>query len=203
VLDLQDSVPGISKRFLDAAYRLQNPIEFLDEVEALTANTNLVGFKLWISQDRYFILLRRLVTERGTKVLLLLRQNLLAKFSSAKLAKKTGQGRVTGEEEIIRETVFFDSDEFAEYLRRMTRQYERAKQQLNKLGCDWFELEYEQLTSLTVKGRLAEFLGVPDAPLVSPHRKRNTSRIIERFSNTDDVLRFLQSYDLSSWEKEN
>jgi LPS sulfotransferase NodH len=203
VVDVRKWVSGIGDEYADPEFRFRQALRFLDTTEALTIDAAAVGWKLMISQDWRYELLSRLVAERSYQVIFLYRENLLAKFSSQMLAQKTGQGWAEQGHRIIRETLHFEPEEFSGYIERVTRQYDRARKAMKRLGCRFLEVEYRDLADDRTHKRLTEFLGFPYCELTSPNLKRNKSRVTERFDNPDEVRRFLELRNLSMWAEEH
>ena len=203
VVDARRWVSGIGDEYAAPESRLRDPLRFLDTVEALTKDVEALGWKLMISQDWRYELLSRLIAERSYRVIFLYRENLLAKFSSQKLAEMTGQGWAERGHKIIRETLRFEPDEFSGYVEKVTRQYDRARKALRRLECPFLEVEYRDLTNDRTHEKLTDFLGFPYCELTSPNLKRNTTRVTERFSNPETVQRFLETHDLSNWGEEH
>jgi hypothetical protein len=201
--DVQHNAPGIDERYADLDYRRAHAFDYIETIETATPDVPVMGFKLMLVQDRRLRLLRRLAVERSYNVLLLSRDNLLAKFASAHLARKTGQGVALQGQAVARDTVHFDGASFLDYTRGVEKRYRKARRVLRQLNRPFLKLEYCQLGDETLHERMTDFLGLAYVPLSSRHKKRNPSRIIERFDNPAEVRRFLERHELLHWAEED
>jgi hypothetical protein len=63
-------------------------------------------------------------------------------------------------------------------------------------------LEYPKVTTQESMRAVLRFIGAAEMDLVSPVKKMNPPNILERFSNPDEVLRFLDDVRLLEWASE-
>ena len=201
--DVRHNVPGMDERFADLEFRRAHAFDYIAAIESATPDAPVMGFKLMLVQDRRLRLLRRLAVERSYNVPLLSRDNFLAKYASAQLARKTGQGVALQGQAVARDTVHFDGASFLDYAGGVEKRYRKARRVLRQLDRPFLKLEYCRLGDEVEHRRITDFLGLPYAPLSSRHKKRNPSRIVERFDNPAEVQSFLERHDLLHWAEED
>jgi hypothetical protein len=99
--------------------------------------------------------------------------------------------------------VHFDGARFLDYAGGVEKRYRKAWRVLRQLDRPYLKLEYCRLGDEAQHKRMTDFLGLPYVPLSSRHKKRNPSRIIERFDNPAEVRSFLKRYELLHWAEED
>lgn len=188
----------VRKQFGDEKYRYNHPIEFLDDVIAASNNSAYTGFKLMLRQHR--ALVEELIKSDDYKKILLERSNLLAVYSSAKIAKITGQGDARRSATIRRAKIKFDVESFEKFCLRREKRYRNVKKLLNRAGQKFHKIEYNDLRTIKGLRKVLDFLEVDaNEKLSIETRKRNNDSIIERFSNPEFVNDYLKNKELDDW----
>jgi len=141
-----------------------------------------------------------LVQRRDVRKVLLRRGNILAAYSSLRVALETDQWIVPKGGNATKKTIRFDSKDYERYARKRSTYYDRRRAELESAGGPFIEVLYETLSQPGTHRAILDFLGVdPDIDLKSGVRRQNTPRIIDRFSNPDDVRRHMAEIGCTGW----
>ncbi|MEM7315620.1 MAG: hypothetical protein AAF497_20975, partial [Planctomycetota bacterium] len=136
------------------------------------------------------------IMEPGIKVIYLYRDNVLATYSSellAKLSRKNSKN-LGGEAGDLK--ALFNPSEFEKRCRSRASRHMLYSELLKRSRKDYFVIEYKELQSREKRAALLDFLGAaPDVELKAQSTKRNSSDIIGRFSNPDDVREHLEKIE--------
>lgn len=160
-----------------------------------------VGFKLFLNHNAEAL---RYVTNSDSKIVLLRRRNALSRFSSFKIAAQTGKWKATSSKGVKRSLVDFRETEFRAYHQNYLSLETLYEMVLNRWNRPYFSVWYEDfISSSEVWNDLVRFVGFEpndfgDSPLI----KQNSSDILSRFSNPDDVKKFVAKVDRYDWLKE-
>ncbi|MEM8632389.1 MAG: sulfotransferase [Pseudomonadota bacterium] len=181
--------------------RIEDPDRFLDALEAAAeGNSITMGFKVFPKQ---LMPVRQIARRPDMHLIRLVRPNLLATYSSGRIAQLTGQGAARVGQEVRRAKLDFDAEDFERFMARNKRLDDSIKDDLDAIPEDRiFNLDYSDLGSEDALGRMLEFLGVEPRPMTSNALKRNPSHIVARFSDSGAVLNYLNQHDLSAWASE-
>lgn len=154
--------------------------------DRLGASGLKVMYKQWFMTHRFTLAYAAL---RRVKILHLVRKNLLDTFVSEKCARLRGQFHSYRDVEQV--SIFVDTDELMQWLRRQEKKVAMARSALFMLGLPTLEVTYE---SLLTEGescfpRVLGFLGVDSrgASLQSRLRKLNRQPHHRTIKNYDDV----------------
>lgn len=184
-------------------HRFAHAEAFRDAVYATEPGHDWYGFKLHLDQhDGY---LTRAVERPEERLILLRRENLLAQFSSELIAKATGQGNANTATagEIKKAKVRFSPREFNRHVKHTDRRWDDLRQAIDRVGREHVYLSYLDATAGDGIVRVLEHLGLdPVEDLSSNTVKRNSSRIVDRFTNPDDVLAHLERIGRPDWAEE-
>jgi hypothetical protein len=189
---------NIDPKWDDLSLRLAKPTKLLREILAKSSDKTAVGFKHHLgSSDITEPILGR---GSGTRKIILTRNNLLAAYSSHKVAEQTGQGAARVGQSIVRATVTFDPDEFSRFVVKRRRLYEHAREQARRPS---IEIDYTAVRTPEGLAQIARFLGVDPSGFGTPQTaKRNSDDIVSRFGNSDAVRSYLEKNDLTHWATE-
>jgi len=176
--------------------REQDPQGFLDYISGNSGNCRLVGFKIFAGHND--AILDALIADNAVKKIVLWRPNLLASYSSSLIR---GHNRTEPSESA---QVRFDAERFAAYVERHGAFYRHVCDRLNAARQHFFVITYEQINDRWLLASLLNFIGGDSANLIVRSRKEklNTAAIISRFSNSVEVVEFLRSRGLASWQYE-
>ncbi|PKQ06457.1 MAG: hypothetical protein CVT72_06565 [Alphaproteobacteria bacterium HGW-Alphaproteobacteria-11] len=195
-------VREIDPVFADEAYRHSNPYQFIDSVFALGSEARFQGFKLMLRDNA--ALLPAIVEDATYAKVLLYRDNVLAAYSSHKIAQVTGQGIVWRFEEVKTAKVPFDGDEFQKFKLRWDKAFAEARRLLAASGQAFLEIEYREASTDAGRRRILEFIGAnPEAEIKVRTKKRSASEILDRFTNPGDAEAWLKANDLLRWKIED
>ena len=193
----------IDPRYQEEEYLHQHWREFLDRVveHAQEAGAGAVGFKIMMNQSER--IRRALIEDRDWTKILLKRENVLAVYSSNKIAKSTGQGSAGKFAEVRTAKTEFVNGEFKRFLAKYEEGFESARQQLAASGQDYLDTSYREICSADGMRALIAYIGMdPDAAWEVSTQKRNPSQLLERFTNPDAVGRYLDRIGRSDWRVE-
>jgi hypothetical protein len=180
--------------------RREDPEAFLDRILARDYEREYVGFKIF--PDHNDEVLAQLVADTSIRKIILLRRNILAVFSSAMIARLTGQRKSEAADTGWRPAIEFAPEQFISFSAAYTAFYSNIFAKLHETRQPLYLHLYEDINNPDQIDRLVRFIGAtPAGPLTSMLRKQNSADILSRFSNPDDVSRFLQAHDLD-WSNE-
>jgi len=173
-----------------------DPHVFLDRVK--TAD-GLNGFRYFNSHEpRVFDAI--MADHRCAKIILT--RNPVESYVSWKIAKSTGQWKLTDVKRLREDTVRFEAGEFRKHIDKLQAFQIKLVNALQKSGQTAFYVDYEDLQDVDVMNGLAAFLGV-DArleTLVSPLKKQNPKALsekVENFDEMEDALSRLDRFNLN------
>jgi LPS sulfotransferase NodH len=200
---------GDRKARMDAealAARDADPVAFLEALQAAPPPGVPVGFKIFPSHSA--IIFEHVRARTELRRILLRRDNLLAQFSSGRIAERTGRfTQPDGSPEGVR--IHFDEREFLRFVQRVAEEralLEAAARADGNAGAEpprILSLEYRELFAPGIETRLAHFLDIRCLPLRAEQLVRqNTGRIPERFEDPRAVRKFLVRYGRSDWAEE-
>jgi LPS sulfotransferase NodH len=181
--------------------RHSSRIEFCYSVLSFTNGRAVVGFKMWLDQapDAGVVLLK----DKNVKKIILTRENKLAQFSSAILARETGVWNLTiprdGELRILETppTIGFSATafrEFTEYQDSLFEIYESAGRG------EILHLKYVDVARLEF-GKIYDFLEVELVVPEPTKQKLYSSDILSRFhpSHKNEILDVLGTMGKPEW----
>jgi hypothetical protein len=192
----------VDPAYKDDNYRFDHPYEFVQAVLETAPNRKLYGFKIHV--DQHPIFLDQLIADPEWKIVVLERENMLAQYSSWKIAEHTGQGNAPKGTKVVRAKVEFSAREFNKFMNRKNKEWERFWSGLRTKGKEYFYIRYTDLLSKLVVQNMLEFLDVSPSVNLEPRtEKRNPSNILSRFSNSDDANSTLREMGYSQWAYES
>jgi len=172
------------------------PSELIARVKA---EDGLNGFRFFNSHDpRVFDEI--LDDPRCAKIILT--RNPIESYVSWKIAKATGQWKLTDVKRLRAETVEFDAPEFEKHISKLQAFQVRLLNGLQKSGQTAFYLDYEDLQDVAIMNGMAAFLG-SDARLTELDKslkKQNPSPMSDKVVNFDqmeDALARLDRFHLN------
>lgn len=188
------------------AARDADPIAFLEALHAEAPPRAPVGFKIIPSHST--TILDHVRARPGLRRIVLHRANLLAQFSSERIAESTGRfTQPTGATPAVR--IPFDEETFLRFVRRMGRERELLERTARRDPAgdggvpQVLSLEDRELFERGIEDRLAGFLEVPTVPLRAADLVRqNTGRILARFEDPPTVRDFLDRFGHPEWAEE-
>ncbi|WP_120499473.1 sulfotransferase family 2 domain-containing protein [Roseovarius sp. EL26] len=154
----------------------------------------LAGFRFFNDHDPR-VLEQCLDDPRCAKIVLT--RNPLDSYVSLKIARATGQWKLTNVKRRKDELAAFEVAEFEQYLGLIQTFQQRLLNSLQITGQSAFYLSYEDLQDLDVINGLAQFLGVPDRleKFDGSLKKQNPSPLREKVANYDEMKQALSKLD--------
>jgi LPS sulfotransferase NodH len=180
-----------------ATLRESDPIAFLDHFLA-AHDRGRVGFKLLLRQNQTVM---SEIIRRQWPLIILRRQNLLARYSSHMIAKSTGQHCVRNGTTVIREQLTFNAAEFERYCRQDNNLWRSEYEDIG-IPKKILDLDYCDVAFGDGLARCFEFLGLEPMEVAPCLQKLNSSDIVSRFTNPDDVLAYLARVGRMDWRTE-
>ncbi len=171
--------------------REENPDALLD---AIKADEDLAGFRFFSDHDQR-VLPTCLSDPRCAKIILT--RNPVDSFISWKIAKATGQWKLTNATHAKAKKIQFDGTEFAAYVDKLQKFQQRLQNALQCSGQTAFFLNYDDLGEVEIMNGLAAFLGCPDRlnSLDRKLKKQNPVPTIDKVTNPDDMKAALAGWD--------
>lgn len=158
------------------------------------------GFKLFLNHSPS--ILQHVAAHPDYRLVVLERANRLASYSSKLIGEATGiwSSKFGSVPEGLK--VAFDAEGFDGFRRFSDAAYGALRQRL-KDRPNVFEIEYTALSDDAKVAALVEFLGATaDRPLVPSLKKQNSTDIVGRFDNPDEVRTYLTRHNLLPWATE-
>jgi glycosyltransferase involved in cell wall biosynthesis len=187
----------------EIASRNADPVGFLRRVraEAAEAGMDLVAFKHFAHLDD--TVTDEIVRNDAIRLIHLSRENLLAQYSSEKIARASGKWVRHRDQTGDQVRVPFeakDFEKFEAYYRRI--ETERVHRLAGSRRTVLF-VEYADLNTPETRRRIGDFIGIAIPDTAQPDtRKQNPPQVIERFSNPEVVRDYLARRNLSRWAEE-
>lgn len=182
----QDSLLGMTLK-----EREKDPLDLLDRIKG---HDGLAGFRCFHDHDARA---RQacLADPRCAKVILT--RNPAESYVSLKIARATGQWKLTNVTHGRTQDVAFDADEFTAHLQRLQDFQRHLLATLQRSGQTAFYVDYEDLQDVAVMNGLAEWLGIPDriTRLSQKLKKQNAAAIEDKVRNADQMARTLARLD--------
>jgi hypothetical protein len=180
--------------------RGKDPQAYLARVFAENQDRESVGFKICPGHND--MMLDKVLLNRGIGKLVLLRQNVLAVYSSAQIARQSGARRsaVAGASE-SKPPVEFDPNKFLRFWQRYAAYYRAVFERLNADRQNFHLVYYTELNDSRYFDRILTFIGAKPSQgaMDVQNRKQNSSDILSRFSNPLEAEAFLRKYRLTGW----
>ncbi|MCF2906095.1 sulfotransferase family 2 domain-containing protein [Octadecabacter sp. CECT 8868] len=182
----RDKVLGVSQEDRDT-----NPNELLDRIKAADG---LNGYRYFNSHDdRVFDTM--LDDPRCAKVILT--RNPVESYVSWKIAKATGQWKLTDVKRLREDTIEFSGPEFENHVAKIQAFQVRLMGRLQRSGQTAFYVDYEDLQDVDVMNGLAAFLGSNArlSALDKSLKKQNPSPMSDKVENFDEMGEALARLD--------
>ncbi len=171
--------------------REENPDALID---AIKASDGLAGFRFFNNHDQR-VLPTCLSDPRCAKIILT--RNPVDSFVSWKIAKATGQWKLTNATHAKAEKVRFDGTEFATYLDRMQKFQLLLQNALQRSGQTAFYINYDDLGEVEIMNGLAAFLECSDRlnSLDRKLKKQNPAPTRDKVSNPEEMKAAIAGWD--------
>lgn len=179
--------------------RDQNPTLYLQKLEQLTLEkapeTKVMGYKVFFNHRT--ACWDYLFENDEIKKIIIKRDNLLAHYSSSKIANSYGKYALKSEEERKDIKSEFEFNEFESYVREIESGFEFLYKSLD--SSEFIELEYNDIFNDNL-GHLFEFIGVtPPASFGAKTIRQAPEKMSDRFENFDKVCSELKGTRFESW----
>lgn len=185
--------------------RDRDPLGFLSELERRSLEHRPVfGFKLLFAQQE--VALQHVLASEDYRIVMLSRDNTLAQYSSLLIAQATGvwhRSKHQPASEAVR--VEFEPDRFRRFSAGVRQLQSDAESELRRRNREWFAVEYKEIADPGKAWAMFEFLGLEPTGQAArcvrtmPQVKQNTPRILDRFSNPDDVAAAMREIGCEAW----
>jgi hypothetical protein len=186
---------------IDLSLRDSDPIAFIDSVFARSADRAIVGCKILNGQNdtaQAHVLDRPDVAKIYTR-----RPNALAAFSSFLMARETNVWNLQWPIDLTGTKVKFVREAFWDFLVWQTNRDFNLGRAMSRDPANWLLVTYD---SQDMKSRLDDVLGFlrldPSRMIISDYVRLNTSVILDRFSNPDEVEAMLGDIGHPEWREE-
>lgn len=165
-----------------------------DLLEKVKAADGLNGFRYFNNHDpRVFDSV--MADRRCAKIILT--RNPVESYVSWKIAKATGQWKLTDVKRLREDTVTFNADEFRQHIAKLQAFQVRLLNTLQKAGQTAFYVDYEDLQDVDVMNGLAGFIGVDERldTLNKSLKKQNPSALSDKVENFGEMEASLAQLD--------
>lgn len=183
------------------AQRNSNPVAYLQAV-LNECKTPIFGFKHLLFYDETII---EYVMKNNFHLILLERKNVLAQYSSLMIAHQTGQWTVhNGDKALEASKLNWNEASFEKYRQEYISAYEKLHQQIEAHQVPYLHLYYADLFKTETLASILSFLGAKQEFTFNLKAilKQNTSRIIERFIQSELVRDYLAKIQHPEWIEE-
>ena len=163
-------------------------------IDAFKADADLAGFRFFNDHDPRVLELC-LPDPRCAKIILT--RNPVDSFISWKIARSTGQWKLTNATHAKTQQVDFEHDEFTAYLDRLQQFQLRLQKALQHSGQTAFYLTYDDLSDVDTVNGLARFLGCKDqlTALDRKLKKQNPAPATSKVKNPEEMAKTLADLD--------
>jgi hypothetical protein len=179
-------------------------ITYAKEVYAcFNENQEAIGFKIFPGQDDEA--LAWLLDNPDIIKIFLIRENMLASYSSLKISEEINYWNDKSIVENLNHQITFDNTEFSSYCSWYTYCFENYKKTLlNSNQANFLTIRYSPVHLMKEINNVLKYLGIDnDDSCEIRYKKLNTKNIISRFTNPDEVQNCLASLSKSEWVVEN
>jgi len=203
----EDSPPSPQLRALrDELRQLRDsdPRGFLERVYAMGHGKAHVGFKIFPGQNDK--MLNRVIKDQSIRKIVLFRENVLACYSSEEAARVSRKwGVQKGGKHPSAPKIRFTEKEFLEYYKEHAAFYSMVLKKLLERRNAFALIRYEEINDSHFLRSVVNFIGAdPLKPILESEQrkvqvKQNSSDILSRFSNVDELRLFLANNNLLNW----
>lgn len=187
--------------------RDQDPLGLLEtlEQESLAAHPRLYAYGLKAFTNHNPTAVDHIIRSGAYRVIYLCRENLLAQFSSRLIAMQTGEWakwNKTGDDTEPTK-IEFDEKQYEEYLKYIRKHAQRVESMLDESDTQWKRVTYKGVANGDDWDPIGELLCVERLnPKQVGLKKQNTSTVLDRFTNPDDVVTYLNQIGHPEWAEE-
>lgn len=190
-----------SDPIFDTHWRDENPYMFLARLfhETLLSGGGIthIGFKVLLNEHQLRVGLTPSLDYRPD-IILLRRENKLEEYSSYRIASETGVW-LGSEAQKDQHKVMFDAQDYWGYFNAQQEMERKVLSLLGYRGTRYLTMTYERLLEPNALTEITDFLGLPEENLVPSTAKMNSSNVLERFVNADEVSAFAHSIGKACW----
>ena len=188
---------------LDMNYRELYPIEFLNFIYDEKIG-NCIGFKLFIYHNEK--VLDYILKNKDIKIFFLYRDNILAQYSSKLIAQKTNLWVDIKGNQQKADNILWERKDFENFQKKIDTMYSGLRKTLNNR--EFFEIEYTQLFNKDSLQKMCTYLEIDLKFKISYKEKRmpkkqNSTNILERFYNKNEVYDYLLEKGKTIWMEES
>lgn len=194
-----DATPDLKRELM--AMRRADPYAFLERIYSSGYGRHHVGFKIFSGENDE--ILDSLIRDAAIKKIVLFRRNVLACYSSALVARKTRKYSATVETQ--QPLVEFRRRQFIKFFNHYTSFYRSTILKLNNFKQNYYLLHYEDTMDGYILSSVLNFIGADTTKELDNSMqnkkliKQNSSNILARFQNQEEVVAFVSARGLSHW----
>jgi LPS sulfotransferase NodH len=185
--------------FGDLSTRDRDPLGFLRQVWAASAQHAAVGFKM--TREQQPEVLQAVLDDPGVRKIVLRRADLVRGFVSERIAERLDQWEVYDAAVLAspRPRVRIGVEELRRHVDEVEAYYRRITTALQRSGQAWLELHYEALSTLAEQARAFEHLGVapPFQAIAARSVRQNPQPLHELVANHAELLAALHGDPLA------
>jgi hypothetical protein len=166
------------------------------------SSVNVVGVKHMMRGQNP--ILEGAAKDESINVVVLVRENCLASYSSELIVRVTGQSHAREKPNVRKAKAVFDEHEFQRYVDRSTRLNGKYAKLLAGADKRALFVTYNEIRAAEGINKVVEFLGCTPVENRSVRFvKRNSDDILSRFENADEVRRYLDEIGKPEWVDES
>jgi hypothetical protein len=201
----EDVTPAIRNELI--RLRTNNPEAFLERMYTTNYDRTHVGFKIFEGEND--TILDKIIMDKSIRKVVLYRRNILATFSSALIARETGQYGLRDETARAEtQPVKFVAEKFVKFHDKYTSFIASVTDRLKDSDQHYQLVNYEDVNEPHVLSNTIAFIGGNSSKHFSrdlqykTQVKQNSFDIISRFANPRAVEKFLRNHNLLHWQHE-
>ena len=178
------------------ADRNTDPVGLLHKLIEATPDT-IPGFRIFDNHDRRVI---DFAARDPNCAKIILTRSPIDSFISLEIAQETGQWMLVKDENRRVAKMRFDPEKYEQYLTKRAAHYGFIRCAAQEAGQPVFEIDYSDLTDLSVLNGAARFIGSPEVKANAPDkiRRQNPPAWEDKVENVDELHAYAAAHGLSA-----